>query len=63
VQQAQNGEPADVEMANTETPARPSYLDSNFEVKFDEKLGKDHDRGRYVRYQLRENWGPMARAK
>ena len=60
---AQNGEPADVEMANTETPAQPSYLDSNFEVKFDEKLGKDHDRGRYVRYQLRENWGPMARAK
>lgn len=55
----------DVEMADTETTERPSYLSSSFEVKFDEKLGKDHDRGKYVRYQLapRENWGPMARAK
>jgi tRNA (guanine26-N2/guanine27-N2)-dimethyltransferase len=61
----QNGEAADVEMANTETVERPSYLGTNFEVKFDEKLGRDHDRGKYVRYQLapRENWGPMARAK
>ncbi|KAI8937312.1 hypothetical protein NX059_006519 [Plenodomus lindquistii] len=43
----------------------PAYLDSKFEVKFDERLGKDHDRGKYVRYQLapRENWGPMSRAK
>ncbi|USP73949.1 uncharacterized protein yc1106_01223 [Curvularia clavata] len=43
----------------------PAYLDTKFEVNFDEKLGKDHDRGKYVRYQLapRENWGPMARAK
>ncbi len=42
-----------------------SYADVNFEVKFDEQLGKDHDRGKYVRYQLapRENWGPMSRAK
>ncbi|KAF2998137.1 RNA methyltransferase tRNA(m5U54)methyltransferase [Curvularia kusanoi] len=62
---AQNGEPVDVEMANTETTARASYLGTNFEVKFDEQLGRDHDRGKYVRYQLapRENWGPMARAK
>ena len=62
---AQNGEAADVEMANTETTKRPSYLGTNFEVKFDEKLGRDHDRGKYVRYQLapRENWGPMSRAK
>jgi tRNA (guanine26-N2/guanine27-N2)-dimethyltransferase len=45
--------------------ALPSYLGTNFEVKFDEELGKDHDRGKYVRYQLapRENWGPMSRAK
>ncbi|KAF2871978.1 S-adenosyl-L-methionine-dependent methyltransferase [Massariosphaeria phaeospora] len=44
---------------------RPSYLGSSFEVKFDEKLGIDHDRGKLVRYQLapRENWGPMSRAK
>ncbi|KAF1942784.1 TRM-domain-containing protein [Clathrospora elynae] len=43
----------------------PAYLNTKFEVKFDEKLGKDHDRGKYVRYQLapRENWGPMSRAK
>jgi tRNA (guanine26-N2/guanine27-N2)-dimethyltransferase len=61
----QNGEGADVEMANTETTERPTYLGTNFEVKFDEKLGRDHDRGKYVRYQLapRENWGPMSRAK
>jgi tRNA (guanine26-N2/guanine27-N2)-dimethyltransferase len=44
---------------------RPSYLGSNFPVVFDEKLGRDPDRGKYVRYQIapRENWGPMARAK
>jgi tRNA (guanine26-N2/guanine27-N2)-dimethyltransferase len=43
----------------------PAYLNTKFEVTFDEKLGKDHDRGKYVRYQLapRENWGPMSRAK
>lgn len=43
----------------------PAYLNTKFEVNFDEKLGKDHDRGKYVRYQLapRENWGPMSRAK
>lgn len=62
---AQNGETTDIEMSNTDTPERPSYLGTNFEVKFDEKLGRDHDRGKYVRYQLapRENWGPMSRAK
>jgi tRNA (guanine26-N2/guanine27-N2)-dimethyltransferase len=53
--------------ANSEQPenARPSYLGTDFEVVFDEKLGRDPDRGKYVRYQLapRENWGPMARAK
>lgn len=45
--------------------ALPSYLSTNFEVIFDEQLGRDHDRGKYVRYQLapRENWGPMSRAK
>lgn len=49
----------------TSTIKKPSYMDKNFEVKFDEILGRDHDRGKYVRYQLapRENWGPMARAK
>jgi tRNA (guanine26-N2/guanine27-N2)-dimethyltransferase len=43
----------------------PPYLGVDFEVKFDEQLGRDHDRGKLVRYQLapRENWGPMSRAK
>jgi tRNA (guanine26-N2/guanine27-N2)-dimethyltransferase len=60
---APDGETADVEMANVDD--KPSYMGTDFEVKFDEKLGRDHDRGKYVRYQLapRENWGPMARAK
>jgi tRNA (guanine26-N2/guanine27-N2)-dimethyltransferase len=60
---ARSGETADVEMANADD--KPSYMGTDFEVKFDEKLGRDHDRGKYVRYQLapRENWGPMARAK
>ncbi|KAF1829611.1 TRM-domain-containing protein [Decorospora gaudefroyi] len=51
---------------STAANASPAYLDTTtFEVVFDEKLGKDHDRGKFVRYQLapRENWGPMSRAK
>jgi tRNA (guanine26-N2/guanine27-N2)-dimethyltransferase len=42
-----------------------SYLGADFDVNLDEKLGKDFDRGKIVRYQLapRENWGPMSRAK
>jgi tRNA (guanine26-N2/guanine27-N2)-dimethyltransferase len=42
-----------------------SYLGADFDVNLDEKLGKDLDRGKIVRYQLapRENWGPMSRAK
>jgi tRNA (guanine26-N2/guanine27-N2)-dimethyltransferase len=44
---------------------RSRYLESSFNVVFDVKLGKDQDKGKYVRYQLapRENWGPMTRAK
>jgi tRNA (guanine26-N2/guanine27-N2)-dimethyltransferase len=55
----------DVPSTEAAIEARPSYLGVNFEVNFDEKLGKDHDRGKRVRYQLapRENWGPMSRAK
>jgi tRNA (guanine26-N2/guanine27-N2)-dimethyltransferase len=51
--------------ATTAAKDLPAYLNTKFEVNFDEKLGKDHDRGKYVRYQLapRENWGPMSRAK
>ncbi|PVI07348.1 N2,N2-dimethylguanosine tRNA methyltransferase [Periconia macrospinosa] len=54
---------AEGDIANKEE--RRSYLGVDFEVKFDEKLGKDQDRGKLVRYQVapRENWGPMARAK
>jgi tRNA (guanine26-N2/guanine27-N2)-dimethyltransferase len=46
-------------------PDRPSYLGVDYEVKFDEDLGRDRDKGKLVRYQLapRENWGPMSRAK
>jgi tRNA (guanine26-N2/guanine27-N2)-dimethyltransferase len=42
-----------------------SYLGADFDVNLDEKLGRDLDRGKIVRYQLapRENWGPMSRAK
>ncbi|KZM21978.1 Methylamine--glutamate N-methyltransferase [Ascochyta rabiei] len=62
---AQHGESADVEMGDTERTWRASYLGTKFPVKFDETLGRDADRGKYVRYQLapRENWGPMSRAK
>jgi tRNA (guanine26-N2/guanine27-N2)-dimethyltransferase len=40
-------------------------MGAEFQVNLDEKLGKDLDRGKIVRYQLapRENWGPMSRAK
>jgi tRNA (guanine26-N2/guanine27-N2)-dimethyltransferase len=65
-----NAENMDVDVdADAPTPAAakdlPAYLDAKYYVNFDEKLGKDHDRGKYVRYQLapRENWGPMSRAK
>ena len=49
----------------TNGQGRPTYMDVNFEVKFDETLGRDLDRGKYVRYQAapRENWGPMSRAR
>jgi tRNA (guanine26-N2/guanine27-N2)-dimethyltransferase len=42
-----------------------SYLGADFDVNLDDNLGRDADRGKYVRYQLapRENWGPMSRAK
>jgi len=53
------------EDSTTATAKDLPYLNTKFYVNFDEKLGKDHDRGKYVRYQLapRENWGPMSRAK
>ena len=60
-----NQEIVEVEQVKETEKARPSYLGAGFEVVFDEKLGRDHDRGKRVRYQVapRENWGPMARAK
>ncbi|GAB7346201.1 hypothetical protein MBLNU457_4939t1 [Dothideomycetes sp. NU457] len=44
---------------------RFELLPSSRKVEFDEKLGKDKDPKRLLRYQLnpRANWGPMARAK
>jgi len=42
-----------------------NLLPSERKIEFDEKLGKDKDPKRLLRYQLnpRANWGPMARAK
>ena len=43
----------------------PSPLPANkLDVVFDERLGKEKDRGKLVRYQInpRANWGPMNRA-
>jgi len=65
-QEAQrNGSSTNVEAPPAEKIVPFAYLGSDFHVNLDEKLGKDADRGKYVRYQLapRENWGPMARAK
>jgi tRNA (guanine26-N2/guanine27-N2)-dimethyltransferase len=64
-QHALNGEDVTMKEAEQEKPRPFSYLGADFHVNLDEKLGKDADRGKYVRYQLapRENWGPMSRAK
>ena len=37
---------------------------SKLNIVFDERLGKEKDRGKLVRYQInpRANWGPMNRA-
>lgn len=61
----ENQEGGSVSVEVKKEDARPSYLGTDFEVVFNEKLGRDADRGKYVRFQLapRENWGPMARAK
>lgn len=60
-----NGDSAEAGAAASETRTAYAYLGADFQVNLDEILGKDPDRGKYVRYQLapRENWGPMARAK
>lgn len=57
-----NGQKEDVPAAE---PSSNSYMGADYHVNFDEQLGRDADRGKYVRYQLapRENWGPMSRAK
>ena len=57
------------EKVQTETQAQvnePSWLTrSKLKVVFDEKLGKEGETKKMVRYQLnpRPNWGPMSRAK
>ncbi|KAF2852292.1 N2,N2-dimethylguanosine tRNA methyltransferas-like protein [Plenodomus tracheiphilus IPT5] len=63
--ESQNDEGSTEASVPTVAKDLPTYRDVRFEVNFDEKLGRDHDRGKYVRYQLapRENWGPMSRAK
>ena len=44
------------------SPSPPSV--SKLDIVFDERLGKEKDRGKLVRYQInpRANWGPMNRA-
>lgn len=64
--------------ATTQPPVKPPQAEpgkeldvSKLNIVFDEKLGKDQEKGhqgkkkRLVRYQQnpRENWGPMARAR
>ena len=46
--------------ATSPSPLSTSKLD----IVFDERLGKEKDRGKLVRYQInpRANWGPMNRA-
>ncbi|KAF2644683.1 TRM-domain-containing protein [Massarina eburnea CBS 473.64] len=65
MQDAQSDSGNEKENAEDKIEAKPSFRGVDFDVKFDEKLGRDPDRGKYVRYQIapRENWGPMARAK
>ncbi|KAH7400830.1 S-adenosyl-L-methionine-dependent methyltransferase [Phaeosphaeria sp. MPI-PUGE-AT-0046c] len=60
-----NGEAAGSDAPPADICTPYSYLGVDFHVNLDEQLGKDVDRGKYVRYQLapRENWGPMSRAK
>ena len=60
-----NGEKDDVVDTPAAKQSSNSYLGVDFYVNLDEQLGRDADRGKYVRYQLapRENWGPMSRAK
>jgi len=57
---------ASEEKAADEKPSSDTSIEKEkFEVVFDEKLGKERDTRKLVRYQLnpRENWGPMNRAK
>jgi tRNA (guanine26-N2/guanine27-N2)-dimethyltransferase len=51
--------------AGDDAPSDTPTEKETFEVVFDEKLGKEKDTRKLVRYQLnpRENWGPMNRAK
>ncbi|KAF2023471.1 TRM-domain-containing protein [Setomelanomma holmii] len=60
-----NGETSDTSAPAAAQPQPFTYLGVDFPVNLDEELGKDRDRGKFVRYQLapRENWGPMSRAK
>ncbi|KAF2819019.1 TRM-domain-containing protein [Ophiobolus disseminans] len=60
-----NGESIDAGEAAVEPSLTYSYLGADFHVNLDEKLGRDPERGKLVRYQLapRENWGPMSRAR
>ena len=56
-------QPAEPEKTNPQAEAEKDAK-PKLEVVFDEKLGRENDARKLVRYQVnpRENWGPMARA-
>lgn len=49
---------------NVQASSPPPPSVSKVNIVFDERLGKEKDRGKLVRYQVnpRANWGPMNRA-
>lgn len=53
-----------VTKANGRATSPLSLPASKLDISFDERLGKEKDRGKLVRYQInpRANWGPMNRA-
>jgi tRNA (guanine26-N2/guanine27-N2)-dimethyltransferase len=69
VEEEANGDESTKEKADEKEDGRDAApvdeTPKKIEIVFDEKLGKEKDARKLVRYQLnpRENWGPMNRAK
>lgn len=63
---AKESEKVKAEVAEATPESKVAEVDEvdKLEVVFDEKLGKDQDKRKFVRYQQnpREHWGPMGRA-